>query len=89
MAVGLDYGTRLSRPEPESTASGLLVSMTQTLGVLFTFLVGYMLRVFGPLVAIGVAAGILFMGVVITVFIPSKKCEPLEVENQSRRNSVE
>lgn len=72
MAVGLDYGTKLSLPEPESTTSGLLVSMTQTLGVLFTLLLGWLLRVFGPMSAIAVMTSILFGGVIITAFIPYK-----------------
>lgn len=73
MAVGLDYGTKLSHPEPESTASGLLVSMTQTLGVLFTFLLGWLLRSSGPLLALTVMTLILLFGVIITVLIPDNK----------------
>lgn len=72
MAVGLDYGTKLSLPEPESTTSGLLVSMTQTLGVLFTLLLGWLLRAFGPMSALAVMTVILFGGAVITAFIPNK-----------------
>lgn len=79
MAVGLDYGTKLSYPEPESTASGLLVSMTQTLGVVFTLLLGWLLRASGPLLAITVMTVIFFTGVVITVFIPRKNFASLSV----------
>lgn len=81
MAVGLDYGTKLSHPEPESTASGILVSMTQTLGVVFTLLLGWLLRASGPLLAITVMTLILFTGVVITIFIPRKNFDFLSLDH--------
>lgn len=83
MAVGLDYGTKLSHPEPEATTSGFLVSMTQTLGVLFTFLLGWLLGVLGPLLAIAAMTGILFCGVIITAFIPHRYHAFLPVKNKA------
>lgn len=73
MAVGLDYGTKISHPEPESTTSGLLVSMTQTLGVFFTLLLGWLLRIVGAISAIALMTIILSCGVLITILIPNKK----------------
>lgn len=81
MAVGMDYGTKLSHSEPESTTSGLLVSMAQTLGALFTLLLGWLVRAFNPVFAVTAMCIILFIGVIITGFIPNKQLVFLSMHN--------
>lgn len=72
MSVGLDYGTKIAHAESESTTSGLLVSMTQTMGVLFTLMLGWFLRHFGAIWAISAMMMIVFSGVVVTACIPKR-----------------
>ncbi|GJQ81225.1 hypothetical protein Trydic_g20444 [Trypoxylus dichotomus] len=42
-ASGFEFGVELSFPQPESSSSGILISMSQIFGVIFTLLLGHLL----------------------------------------------
>ncbi|XP_015837552.1 uncharacterized MFS-type transporter C09D4.1 [Tribolium castaneum] len=73
MPVGLELAIELTYPEPESTSSGILISMTQTLGVLFTLMLGSLFSNFGSFWALATMACCLFVGSVLTAFITNVK----------------
>ncbi|XP_044259324.1 uncharacterized MFS-type transporter C09D4.1-like isoform X2 [Tribolium madens] len=73
MPVGLELAIELTYPEPESTTSGILISMTQTLGVLFTLLLGFLFAKFGSFWGLATMAFSLFVGSVLTAFITNVK----------------
>lgn len=64
--------SELTYPVPESTATGILLVMTRTLGGTLTFLTGWALPMTGTFWSIAVQAALLFFGTVITAFIPNK-----------------
>lgn len=69
MPIGLELGIELTYPEPESTSSGLLISMTQTLGALFTLLLGWLLTEVGCFWALCSMVFMLCIGTVFTYLI--------------------
>lgn len=72
MAVGLELGSELTYPHPESTASGIQVSMSQTLGAAFTLLSGWILQNVSSLWAFVILVMFLCLGTVVTACVPNK-----------------
>lgn len=71
MAVGLEFGAELTYPEPECTASGMQVSMTQTLAAVFTLLLGWMFNNVGSFWALAIMVAFLAFGTILTAIIPN------------------
>lgn len=70
--VGFELCTELTYPASESTAAGIIVAMSQILGVLFTLLTGVLFQKYGSFWSIGSQAAFLFVGTVLTLFTPRK-----------------
>lgn len=64
--------TELTYPLGESTTTGMLMSMSQIMGVLCTLLVGWLFATYGPYWAIASQVLLLAIGSLITCFIPNK-----------------
>lgn len=60
----------LTFPLEEGTTTGILFSMTQVLGVIVTVGVGYLNQWMGSFSALVSQTILLFLGAVITIFIP-------------------
>ncbi|KRT84581.1 membrane transporter, partial [Oryctes borbonicus] len=71
-AAGFEFGVELSFPQPESSSSGILISMSQIYGVIFTLLLGKLLGKFGAFWALALMVAFLSVGCIITVFIPNR-----------------
>ncbi|KAJ3665627.1 hypothetical protein Zmor_001116 [Zophobas morio] len=69
MPVGLELSIELTYPEPESTSSGILISMTQTLGVIFTLLLGWLFSTVGCFWALASMVFFLLVGTFLTAMI--------------------
>ncbi|XP_063909837.1 uncharacterized MFS-type transporter C09D4.1-like [Zophobas morio] len=69
MPVGLELAIELTYPEPESTSSGILISMTQTLGVIFTLLLGWLFSTVGCFWALASMVFFLLVGTFLTAMI--------------------
>ncbi|KAI4454467.1 major facilitator superfamily protein-related [Holotrichia oblita] len=70
-AAGLEFGVELSFPQPESSSSGVLISMSQICGTIFTLLLGKLLATVGAFWALSLMVGFLAIGILVTVFIPN------------------
>lgn len=70
-AAGLEFGVELSFPQPESSSSGILISMSQIFGVIYTLLFGKIIATLGTFWALGMMVVSLGIGTIITVFIPN------------------
>jgi FLVCR family feline leukemia virus subgroup C receptor-related protein len=69
MPVGLELAIELTYPEPESTSSGILISMTQTGGVVFTLLLGWLFAKVGCFWALASMVFFLTVGSILTAMI--------------------
>jgi fucose permease len=69
MPVGLELAIELTSPEPESTSSGILISMTQTGGVVFTLLLGWLFAKVGCFWALASMVFFLTVGSIFTAMI--------------------
>jgi FLVCR family feline leukemia virus subgroup C receptor-related protein len=69
MPVGLELAIELTYPEPESTSSGILISMTQTGGVVFTLLLGWLFAKVGCFWALASMVFFLTIGSILTAMI--------------------
>lgn len=87
MVVGLEFGTELTYPHPESTTSGIQVSMTQTLGALFTLLLGWLFQNVGSFWALAIMVLFMSVGTVLTACVPNRlrrqeaMCRKVDSEN--------
>lgn len=70
--IGFEMSTELTYPLPESTTTGMLMSVSQIMGVFCTLLVGWLFEIFGPYWAMASQVFVLGIGSVITCFIPNK-----------------
>ncbi|RZC37108.1 putative MFS-type transporter C09D4.1, partial [Asbolus verrucosus] len=71
MPVGLELGIEITYPEAESTSSGILISMTQTFGVIFTLLLGWLFSTVGCFWSLASMVAFLFLGAILTALIPN------------------
>lgn len=71
MVTGFELCIELTFPSEESTAGGILFSMSQILGVLFTVFAGHLNLAFGCYWSLMSQAAFLVLGTVITAFIPN------------------
>lgn len=72
MPVGFELAMELTYPAEESTTTGILLSLSQILGVIFTVALGYLNLWLGCYWSIMSQAALLFLGTVITGFIPNR-----------------
>lgn len=72
MLVGFELGIELTFPSEESTASGILFSVSQILGVIFTVLLGHLNLAFGCFWSLMSQICVLVLGTIITLFVPNK-----------------
>lgn len=72
MPVGLELAIELTYPEEESTSSGILISMTQTLGVVFTLQLGWLLDKVGCFWAMASMVLVLCVGTILTAIVPNR-----------------
>lgn len=86
MPIGLELGIELTYPEPESTSSGLLISMTQTLGALFTILLGWLLAKVGCFWALCSMVLALFIGSIFTYLIQNNMKRQIAFNCQTNNN---
>lgn len=64
--------SELTYPVPESTATGILMAMTQILGAIFTLVTGWTFPWTGTFWSIAGHTSLLLVGTVITAFMPNK-----------------
>nr|XP_022905717.1 uncharacterized MFS-type transporter C09D4.1-like [Onthophagus taurus] len=69
--AGFEFAAELTYPQPESTSSGLIISMSQVFGVIFTLALGVLLKEFGTFWALCLMVFFLFIGCCVTVIIPN------------------
>lgn len=89
MPVGFEYAMELTYPAEESTTSGLLMAMTQILGVIFTISLGFLNMKLGCFWALSSQAVLLTIGAIINFFVPSNlllRQEALKMLNSDMRN---
>lgn len=72
MLVGFELGIELTFPLEESTAAGILLSISQILGVLLTVFLGHFNQAFGCFWSLISQIVILVLGTIITAFVPNK-----------------
>lgn len=70
--VGFEMSTELTYPSPESTATGMLMSVSQIMGVLSTLLIGWLFANYGSYWALASQFALLVIGSVVTSLIPNK-----------------
>lgn len=70
--IGFEMSTELTYPLPESTTTGMLMSISQIMGVLSTMLVGRLFAICGPYWAMTSQVLLLGIGSVITCFVPNR-----------------
>lgn len=70
-SVGFELAVELTYPSEESTTTGILFAMTQLAGFLTTAALGYLNQWFGPYWSLASQAVLLFIGTVVTGFIPN------------------
>ncbi|CAG9856708.1 unnamed protein product [Phyllotreta striolata] len=71
MPVGFEYAMELTYPAEESTTSGLLMAMTQIMGVVFTISLGFLNLELGSFWALSSQAGLLIIGALVNFFVPN------------------
>ncbi|XP_047356936.1 feline leukemia virus subgroup C receptor-related protein 2 isoform X1 [Vespa velutina] len=71
LPVGFELAAELTYPEPEGTSAGLLNATTQVLGIVFTILYGYLIKLVGDLWANIVLCIALAIGAFLTTIIPN------------------
>lgn len=72
MRVGFELAMELTFPAEESTTTGILLALSQILGVILTVAIGHLNLWVGCYWSLMSQAALLFLGTVITVFIPDK-----------------
>lgn len=72
MLVGFELAIELTFPLEESTASGILFSLSQIFGVIFTVLLGHLNKEFGCFWSLISQILVLVLGTIITAFVPNK-----------------
>ncbi|KAJ8979451.1 hypothetical protein NQ317_006765 [Molorchus minor] len=71
MPVGFELAMELTFPLEESTTTGILLAMTQLLGTPFAVCAGLLNKAIGSFWTLGILAGLLFIGTVITGCVPN------------------
>lgn len=69
--VGFEMAMELTYPSEESTTTGILMAITQILGVLFAIVLGRLNLYVGPLWSLGSQVVLLTIGTIITGYIPN------------------
>lgn len=72
MIVGFELGIELTFPLEESTTAGILLSMSQIMGVPCTVLLGYLNLTLGCYWSLISQILVMALGTVITAFVPNK-----------------
>ncbi|CAH0558762.1 unnamed protein product [Brassicogethes aeneus] len=84
-SVGIELAMELTFPSEESTTAGILVAVTQVLGVIFATGLGYLNIYIGPFWSLGSQSVLLFIGTIITMFIPNDlRRQAVFAENQKQ-----
>ncbi|XP_019868184.2 uncharacterized MFS-type transporter C09D4.1 isoform X2 [Aethina tumida] len=87
MPVGFEFAVEMTYPLDEGTTTGMLNAMTQGLGVFTTIILGELNTRFGYFVAILCQAGLMFLGSLITIFIPNNlKRQKALIRNEALLN---
>lgn len=83
MPVGFELAMELTYPSPEGTTTGLLMAPSQILGVICALTMGWLNDAIGAFWALGSQAILLFLGCIITAFVPNtlKRQEAFKVHN--------
>ncbi|XP_050512589.1 uncharacterized MFS-type transporter C09D4.1-like [Diabrotica virgifera virgifera] len=71
MPVGFEFAMEMTYPAEESTTSGILMAMTQILGVVFTISLGVLNKNLGCFWALASQAFLLSIGALVHLFVPS------------------
>lgn len=72
MLIGFELGIELTFPTEECTTAGIIFSMSQILGVVFTVFVGHLNQSFGCYWALVSQVIFLSLGTIITALVPNK-----------------
>lgn len=73
MAVGYEFAVELTFPHDESTATGIMNSITQTFGIIITIGLGNFNQYYGPFYSLLSQAILLLIGAILTQTVPNKK----------------
>nr|XP_023028816.1 feline leukemia virus subgroup C receptor-related protein 1-like [Leptinotarsa decemlineata] len=82
LPVGFELGVELTFPAQEVTTSGIIVASSQLVGVVVTVGAGYLNLWLGPMWTMAVQAVFVFLGTLITVFIPNKMLRQQAIEGR-------
>ncbi|XP_030752033.1 uncharacterized MFS-type transporter C09D4.1-like [Sitophilus oryzae] len=69
--AGIEFASELTYPANESTTTGLMTAVSQTLGVTFTLVLSHLNLSWGTLWAILIQIVLLFIGSVLTMLVPN------------------
>lgn len=72
MPVGVELAAEITFPSPESTVAGLLLAISQILGVTFTIVFDLVLAKYGAYYSILGQVIVLLIGTVTTYFTPNQ-----------------
>lgn len=72
MIVGLELGIEITYPLEESTTAGILLSLSQIIGVPCTVLLGHLNIALGCFWSLISQILLMVLGAVITAFVPNK-----------------
>jgi FLVCR family feline leukemia virus subgroup C receptor-related protein len=69
LGIGFEFAAELTYPVPEGTSSGVLNVSSETFGIMFTVIGGELLNTYGDMATILTLAGLLVVGLVMTMLI--------------------
>ncbi|CAG9768816.1 unnamed protein product [Ceutorhynchus assimilis] len=69
--AGIEFASELTYPANESTTTGLITAVSQTLGVTFTLVLSNVTVKYGTLWALVIQIGLLSIGTVMTALVPN------------------